>query len=1059
MGDLEIQKFLFICVSHSNLTLSIGIQSTMKHTFLHISDLHYIPDWHEETELVCNKFLEDIKLQIKNFENVYLVFSGDIVLKGEDENQYSSFMNKFTNIFDEIGLPLNRRICVPGNHDISQISLKPYLKIQEGALTVINDEKTFNDNLPQLENTIFKNKFNNYAKYESLFANYTCCQDRLGGTGWVLDNGIGVYCLNTALCSFGGLLDNTGKPFSDKDSLHIDTRYLHRWLAENNSDIRILVMHHPLEWLTTWAKNEIEHVIAENFTLVLSGHVHESTSVFSSRGTSGFVHCVAPQLFSKKSDLLGYAFISIDSDSKEIEVQYRQWAPTYNFVSGTSLAGNDTGKKVFLVNSINDGTIEIIKTFDQFKSTRAVLEAEFDESITCYSSKKHTWVDRDLANKPETSVEYEVVEMISSSELIKNLRSCIIRAPKQFGLSCLGRFMSLEHHRHSSKNATLAMIDSANIPSFKKGIIERILDRCSELYIDKSELAGIILDNWQNDKGSKRVLREIQIEFPIIPIIILYGLDDCTEIANSIDFEESFMFETFYLWALTRSRIRELVVNYISDMSSLDDNKVTKKLIDDIDALNIHRTPLNCLMILKLLEQSFDDSPVNRTEMIGRVLYLLFYQFDKIPRYATRPDLKDCEYALGFVCEWLIRERKSAFTKNEFYSKVQEYCIIQILDLDCEVLFAFLFTENILIRKGTLFEFRFSYWLYFFAAHRMHHDSTFSKYILSEGRYSAIPEIIEFYTGIDRRRSDAVSILTQDLKRMDFEFLKRTGISEKFNPYQNAKWTPNESILEIMKQQVEESVAESTLPAVIKDTIADKGYNPAKPYNQELIRFIEESTFYQMVQTMKGAARALRNSDHVLPHLKNELLNEVISCWNRVCQILTILSPLLAERRSACFEGMLFYLDKEFDEQTNLKRWESIMYSIADNVVSWFQEDIFSKKMGALLSGYISKNHGSLSEMMVLSVMAIQRPPGWEKEIERFIVRTNKNSFYLFKIYSILQNEYRTSFSSERTRQHLRRLAAMSVAKHSTGAKHPNIKLVEKTAKQIEEDNNRKNSQ
>jgi hypothetical protein len=35
------------------------------------------------------------------------------------------------------------------------------------------------------------------------------------------------------------------------------------------------------------------------------------------------------------------------------------------------------------------------------------------------------------------------------------------------------------------------------------------------------------------------------------------------------------------------------------------------------------------------------------------------------------------------------------------------------------------------------------------------------------------------------------------------------------------------------------------------------------------------------------------------------------------------------------------------------------------------------------------------------------------------------------------------------TRQDLRRLAAMAVAKHQTGAKHPNIQLVEKAAKAI----------
>jgi hypothetical protein len=90
--------------------------------------------------------------------------------------------------------------------------------------------------------------------------------------------------------------------------------------------------------------------------------------------------------------------------------------------------------------------------------------------------------------------------------------------------------------------------------------------------------------------------------------------------------------------------------------------------------------------------------------------------------------------------------------------------------------------------------------------------------------------------------------------------------------------------------------------------------------------------------------------------------------------------------------------------------------------------------------------------MMVLLVMIMQRPPNWEKEIESFIVRTNKNSFYLNRVYASLSHEFKASFSTERTRQQLLRLAGMSVAKHSTGSKHPNIKLIERAAKMIEED-------
>ncbi|BBA70049.1 metallophosphoesterase [Geobacter sulfurreducens] len=1025
----------------------------MKLSFLHISDLHFKSEWPEEIELVSNKFIEDLAIQLEKTENPYLVFSGDVVSAADNANIYSMVSESFVAKLDKLGISHDRRICVPGNHDVSQSALKPLLSIQKGSLTEMRDEKTFNDNVSQLTNAIFQSKFKQYVDWESSFAKFRCCSSNLGGTGWELTADLGIYCLNSALCSYAGLKDSNGIEISDKDKLLIDTRSLYRWMSESSSKTRVLVMHHPIDWLSPWAKNELENAIADKFHLIFSGHAHRGVTSWSTRGIGGAVYCSAPALFSNKSDLLGYSFVTIDDTTGSIEVMYRQWSHQYKFVLGTSLANNDSGVLQFPISGIDLPFQTEIDKPSLSTGTLEVLEAEFNDAITCYSSKKQIWVERDLANMPETASDNDDAVLTTPSDISKKLCSCIIRAPKEFGLTSVGRFIALEHFRHSESESAIVMLDSSVIPAHRQGVIKHIQDRCSELIIDDSKLDGIILDNWQNDKKAYRVLDEIKQLYPTAPIIILYGFDDCSDIASAINLDAS-EFTTLYLWSLTRARIRELVRGYLVDLTSLDDDLVTEKIISDIDALNIHRTPLNCLLILKLAEQAFDDSPVNRTDMIGRVLYLLFYQFDKIPRYATRPDIKDCEYALGYVCEWMIRNAKPIFTKNEFYEKTQEYCKSQLIDLDSEVLFSFLVSENIFIRKGTYFTFRFSYWLFFFAAHRMHHSQEFADFILSEGRYSAFPEIIEFYTGIDRRRSDAIKRLVEDLRSMNSDFLMRTGINEQLNPFQHALWSPSDDSIDKMLQQVSEGVSESTLPAEVKDAIADKSYDRSKPYRQEIAEYIQKSTLIQMVRAMQGAARALRNSDHVAPDLKKELLREVMNCWLRVCQILVVVSPVLAMNKSAVFEGMGFCLDKSFDDKQDKERWQSIMTVIPDNVVNWFQEDIFSKKLGALLGDYATTQRGKLGELFIMLIMAKQRPPGWEKEIEQFIVREKKNSFYLFRVYDTLYGQYRASFTTERTRQQLRKLAAMSIAKHKTGSKHPNMKLVEKAAKAMGLDQN-----
>jgi predicted phosphodiesterase len=1015
----------------------------MNYQFFHISDLHYRDNWQEEMGLVCQRFIEDIKNQTSTPENSYLIFSGDLVRAGEDPALYSTFISKFGQELTNAGFPRERRICIPGNHDVSQASLKPILQILQGALAGLKDERSFNDNLPVLTESFLVNGFTNYKNCESEFASYNCCGSMLGGNGWALSEEVGVYCLNTALCSFAGLKDSEGKAISDQNRLMLDTRSLYKWIQESKCKIRILVMHHPLYWLAEWARTELEKIIATSFDLVFSGHIHANSATYASKGIRQVLHCIAPPLFTKKDDLLGYSFVRLDSETKAMEVVYRQWSPTHSFVAGTSLAGNDTGKLSFYPTDIlSDIAVE---PHSSNGATLEILQAEFDEARTCYSSKRQLWVDRDLASVSETDANREGILILTQNDLVKQFRDCIIRAPKQYGLTSLGRFMALEYQRQNTSGGTVAMVDVSLMPHHKQGVIQYMNARCAELKITKASLRCIILDNWHSEKFTRRVLRELKSEYVNVPLVLLHGVDDCTEIANVMEMEEEEKVETLYLWALTRNRIRELVGSYVETIDFLDANLVTKKVIADIDALNIHRTPLNCLLILKLAEQAFDDSPVNRTEMIGRVLYLLFFQFNKIPRYATRPDLKDCEYALGYFAEWLIRSGKQSFTKSAFYSKVEEYCSGQMLDLDIEVLFSFLATENLFVRKGIEFEFRFNYWLYFFAAHRMHHDPNFAEFILADNRYSAFPEIVEFYAGIDRRRTDAVVRLTQDLRRMNGAFLERTGIPADFNPLKDARWALGDEHLEQLQREVSDGIAGSSLPAEVKDRIADEKYDRAKPYNQALAKFLNESTLVQMIQSMRGAARTLRNSDHVAPAEKGKLLDEVLCCWIRLSQLLVILSPILAEQKVAAFERMHYCLDKGFDKfETFELRWSAILRAIIGNVVNWYQEDVFSRKMGPLLSKHGQSHQGTLAELLVMLVMIRQRPTGWDKEVEHFIVRENKNSFYLMKAFDELRNEIKIGFYTERAGLGLQRLAAMAIAKHSTGVKHPNQKLIEK---------------
>ena len=110
------------------------------------------------------------------------------------------------------------------------------------------------------------------------------------------------------------------------------------------------------------------------------------------------------------------------------------------------------------------------------------------------------------------------------------------------------------------------------------------------------------------------------------------------------------------------------------------------------------------------------------------------------------------------------------------------------MDLDVQIVFDILYANHILFPFDSHFCFRYTYWVYYFAAQRMHHDQGFAEFIYADMQYARFPEIIEFYTGIDRRRDDAINVLTKDLRWLNTSVKDKYGIPDEINPFKFILW-------------------------------------------------------------------------------------------------------------------------------------------------------------------------------------------------------------------------------------------------------------------------------
>lgn len=1007
---------------------------------IHISDIHYRTNWEENHGVVLRALFDDIRVQMNasRTDTFYAILSGDIVQAADERDSYDSFLSVCGTAFDDLGIPRSRRLCVPGNHDVSKERIKRSILDHEGIVGQNLDETRVNDYL-QSCNAVFYEKFNAYREFESKFTDLSTVTTSVAGNGYTLCDNLGVYCLNSALFSSGGLQDSTGKLLTDKQRLVVETRTLHVWTSQCVAPCKVLVTHHPLDWLAEWASRELRTLLYSKFALFLSGHAHAQESYHLVSEGEPFVQLHAPPLFTNKYDTLGYSLITINPTRHRVsEVAYRQLTKHMHFLPGVSFSGTADGKLLILPQDSAEkpGVVCSFDPVDQY------LSNELEDALTAFSSQPRIWVEPIISDKAETDSKADEGTQYKVSDIVSITASTVIQAPPQFGLSCLARYLAQQAWRASPASRWVC-IDTRQLKPTRNYVLKAVAKDLARTGQREEDAGCIILDSWMvSDKNAVRILKTVCETFPKLPVFVMQTIDCQIPISPVDDEIFSRTFRVLHLWSLSREHVRTVVASYNDERHIGDEDTVTARVVNDIDTLNIHRTPLNCLTVLKASEADFDENPVNRTEILHRVLFILF-NIDSIPRYKVRPDMRDCEHALGYFVETLIRNNKYTFTREHFLERIRMFCKEQVIAVDADILFDILHNAHVLVQFDSDYCFKFTSWLYYFAAHRMHHDKDFADFILSYMRYSRFPEVMEFYTGIDRQREDAVRILIRDVRAGVATVQKKCGLPSNLNPLPLLEWQPSSKNMEKMQAELRNGVTGSNLPAVIKDRYADRDYDRSRPYSQYVRDILTGHSMGSLMLALSAASRALRNSDYVNPTNRLDLLNAIMEGWRQVSQILFVLLPPLVELGHASFDGAFFIVSSNFGNEP-VKRFYNILTAIPVNVVQWYQDDLYSPKMAPLLGLLLDREIDELIRHEMILLQIAKRPSGWKDSVQRYIHSNHKRSFYLSDVNTKLREQYMYAFVSTQELRDLEYLIKMVTVKHIHGVKRPKTKAVDK---------------
>lgn len=786
------------------------------------------------------------------------------------------------------------------------------------------------------QGTVFLEKFGNYKNFVEQYLPNSC--KNLIGFPIEINEEWSIYCLNSALTSFAG---HDWKEYQqlkdDERRLNVDTRNLNDWV-QKNSKKKILMMHHPLSFLSEWADDELTKLLRIEFDLLLTGHAHRQNILCNQVKGESYVWCQSPQLYTDKADKLGYCIIELEDDHVN-RIIYREWFASRNcFKKGLDFTDGE------------DGIVEIINDKKKEKDPiLLMLEERFRDTMAVYGDDSLIWIDRYFSmNRFDRAFTFNKKDLYSEDDIINAGKSLKIITPAQYELTSFGWHFLLRLWKE--KRIFGLFLDSRIIKANK---IEKVITRQLETFGSKKENVGwIIFDNWDlNNKDAKQILTYIKKEYEDVPLLLLCPMLEKSFIENENISLHEFSIAPIFMAPMQLCQLRNMVSVYNRKRNIGEDEVVLKRLNDDIQNFNMHRTPLNCISLLEVFSNSFDENPVNRTEMIERLLRIIF-ENEEVPSHKSLPDMKDCEFAIGYYCEQMIRNEQYYFSGKQFYDTISDFCKQQKITLDINYLFSILLRNQIICQYDSdLYGFRFAFWVYYFAAMRMTKSPEFTNFILEEENYAHYPEVLEFYTGSDRTRNDAAEIVIQDINKITNKVHDKVGLPDKMNPLQYLRLDITDEQAAKAIDKLDNQLKQSKLPTNIKDALDDSNYNPSIPFHQD-VRKVWENYSVNYLQEMIGiASKVLRNSDYILPENKIKLLDSITDAWLNTIRVIYLMAPALAMEGKAGYDDFRLQLADSYDTKSDDKKQLliDIMSNIPHNIVTWYKDNIYSSKLTDLL--------------------------------------------------------------------------------------------------------------
>ncbi|HKQ09500.1 MAG TPA: metallophosphoesterase [Blastocatellia bacterium] len=309
-------------------------------TWLHLSD------WHQkgkdfDREVVRDLLMRDIHDRTKispELEKIdFIIFSGDLAYHGKSIEYTAAIEHLFAPLLEATGLGdagRERLFIVPGNHDVDRDALEilsekllDKLSNSEAVAHWLTDDRKRRALLEPL--TDYRNFAAEYLGGYQDFKDYDLAYWYLRRLT-VENKVVSILCLNSAWLT-GHNKDSKGR-VNDRGYLILGEPQIHRALEQSaNADVRIVVLHHPFEWLNEFDRLRVEDRLTKECHFILCGHQHFPQIKIVHGPNSNYVHIPAGASYDRRVPddpryTNSYNFVHLDFDSGQGTIFLRRWS-------------------------------------------------------------------------------------------------------------------------------------------------------------------------------------------------------------------------------------------------------------------------------------------------------------------------------------------------------------------------------------------------------------------------------------------------------------------------------------------------------------------------------------------------------------------------------------------------------------------------------------------------------------------------------------------------------------------------------------------------------------